>query len=87
MEEFKQQAIDLANSLGSKKAAERLGIPAGSISNWKYRKKLKTGPRECSPAMDSEQELAQLRKEVGELRRANHILKAAAAFFSQDHLK
>ena len=33
------------------------------------------------------EELARLRRENNELRKVNHILKAAAAFFSQDHLK
>jgi transposase-like protein len=33
------------------------------------------------------EELLRLRKEVSELKKVNHILKSAAAFFSQDHLK
>ena len=34
-----------------------------------------------------EEELKRLRKEVEELKKVNYILKRAAAFFSQDHLK
>ena len=34
-----------------------------------------------------QEEIKRLRTEVTELKKVNHILKAAAAFFSQDHLK
>jgi len=34
-----------------------------------------------------QEELRRLRKEVSELKQVNILLKSAAAFFSQDHLK
>jgi len=89
--EFRQQAIDLAASLGSAgQAAQQLGIPESNIHNWRSRMKLrpsgsgKLGP-EAAPA--GVEELERLRRENAELKKVNHILKAAAAFFSQDHLK
>ena len=86
--EFKKQAVELSESLGSAtKAAEQLGIPDVNIHVW--RKKLNTsGSTKSSTQEDSrDEEIRKLRKENAELKKVNHILKAAAAFFSQDHLK
>lgn len=88
--EFKQQAIDLAASLGSvSAAAEQLGIPGNNIYNWRVRDGLRpTGGKSAESLASSEaEELQRLRRENAELKKVNHILKAAAAFFSQDHLK
>jgi transposase len=89
--EFKKQAITLAAELNSvTMAANKLGISPVNIYDWK--KKLE--PELSSEAKKPEQidaaereELLRLRKEVSELKKVNHILKSAAAFFSQDHLK
>ncbi len=87
--EFKKQAIELAASLGSvSKAAEQLGIPDVNIHAW--RKRLSAGKNEKSqaPVSSPEQdEIKKLKKENNELKQVNLILKTAAAFFSQDHLK
>ncbi len=32
--EFKEQAVKLAKEVGTKKAAEELGIPTGTLSGW-----------------------------------------------------
>jgi len=87
--EFKQQAIDLAESLGSvTKAANQLGIPDVNIHCW--RKKL--GER-CQNGIASAtstpelEEIKKLRKEVAELKHVNLILKTEADFFSQENLK
>ena len=40
-----------------------------------------------APAVSLNDEVRRLQREVAELKKVNHILKAAAAFFSQDHLK
>jgi transposase len=94
--EFKRQAVSLAEELGSApKAAEQLGVPESNIHNW--REKLKASdasmslgsaiPRKAAPTESPDEELRRLRRENQELKKVNHILKAAAAFFSQDHLK
>jgi transposase len=83
-EEFKKQALDLAKSLGSTTAAaKQLGIGDSVIYAWKDRLE-KTSP---SLVAAEAEELKRLRKEVSDLKKVNYILKAAAAFFSQDHLK
>lgn len=86
--EFRQQAVDLAANLGNtKQAAEQLGIPESNINNWRFRFKLKPTAITKSLTSDEAEELKRLRRENGDLKKVNHILKSAAAFFSQDHLK
>lgn len=83
-EEFKKQAVELAKSLGNTtKAAEQLGIRDSIIHDWKRKF---GGISPCQLSSEAE-ELIRLKKENAELKKVNHILKAAAAFFSQDHLK
>lgn len=84
-EEFKKQAIELAASTGSAcGAARQLGVSDSLIHAWKH----KYGNGKSSSLTQHESdELKKLRKENAELKKVNHILKAAAAFFSQDHLK
>ncbi len=96
-EEFKRQAVQLAEDLGSAvKAAKQLGISDGNIHNWQV--KIRTGqslagaskankPIAVAPVSGSvEEENQRLRRKVAELEKVNHILKAAAAVFSRDHL-
>lgn len=85
--EFKQQALELAKTLGAKKAADQLGISDVNIYCW--RKKLEPNfEKNESPQQEALlEELTQLRRENAEQKKVIHILKSAAAFFSQDHLK
>lgn len=83
-DEFKQQALKLAEELGSvAEAAVHLGINAHTISNWRYRGLLKSAP----VLSNLEVEIKKLHKENSELKKVNYILKKAAAFFSQDHIE
>ncbi len=83
-EEFKKQAVQLANELKNvSKAAKQLGVRDVNIHKWKQQYKLtESGITESELA-----EIKRLKKEVEELKKANYILSRAAAFFSQDHLK
>ncbi len=88
--EFKQQALELAQQVGSvAEAARRLGIADSLLYNWKSQFKVSLDPKVKSvkSSMDEAEELRRLRKENEELKKTNYILKKAAAFFSQDHLK
>lgn len=92
--EFKQQAVQMAKEIGHMKAADKLGIPEGTLYSWKKDRKVlsstlstRNGVASGDPKESPEAELKRLRAEVQELKKVNHILKAAAAFFSQDHLK
>jgi transposase-like protein len=90
--EFKQQAAKLAKDLGSPMEASRqLGVPKANIYTWMQEysdqpmvvasRKLELKPEELL------KEIQKLNQENTQLKKVNHILKAAAAFFSQDHLK
>jgi transposase len=89
-DDFKHRAVDLAREIGPCEAARKLGISNGNIYQW--RKKLARLGRVSksdtkSPTESVEDQLRRLQKENSELKKANLILKSAAAFFSQDHLK
>ena len=74
----------------SKLAARRavgslLGINPATLRNWVDREEIDTGARAGTTTEDAA-ELARLRRENAELRRANEILKTASAFFAQAEL-
>ena len=87
--EFKKQAVELANRLGStSKAAKQLGIPDVNIHVWRKKQSMADGTStQAQMNSDEQDEIKRLRKELLELKQVNIILKSAAAFFSQDHLK
>jgi transposase len=88
--EFKVQAVELAESMESaQKAAEKLGIQVDSIRLWR-RQLGRTNAQETrtvAQAMADAEEIKKLKKQISDLEKTNYILKKAAAFFSQDHLK
>lgn len=84
--EFKQRALELAESIGSaNKAAMQLGISGSTIHEWK--KGLASPSKTVADCSSLKQENERLKRENAELKKVNYILKGAAAFFSQDHLK
>jgi transposase-like protein len=89
-DDFKHRAVVLAKDIGIAEAENKLGIPHGNIRNWRDKinrngKVSRTDTK--SPGESPQEELSRLRRKVSELEKANLILKSAAAFFSQDHLK
>ena len=84
--EFKQQAVELANRIGVGRAAKQLGVCVSNIHGWKAKEKNQE-PQSAKVKVNLEEENRRLQKEVDELKKVNQILKRAAAFFSQDHLK
>lgn len=92
--EFKRQAVQLSRELKSgPKAARQLGIPESNIHNWRIQENegvLSGGTAavmKAAPKFASDEEIRRLQRELTELKKVNYILKQAAAFFSQDHLK
>ncbi len=88
--EFKLQALELVNQLGSYAAAARqLGIKDTQLHSWKAKFKfvLKKDTDKAAEVNPESAEIKRLKKENEELKNVNYILKRAAAFFSQDHLK
>jgi transposase len=89
-QEFKVQAMELAEQMDSvNKAAEKLGIKSDSIRLWRRQlgRNIVKSTRSVVQAMSEAEEIKKLRKQISDLEKTNYILKKAAAFFSQDHLK
>lgn len=89
--EFKIEALNLARELGSySEAARQLGIGDAVMHTWKAKFGIligeKTGKTVKQSVQESEQ-VRELKKKIQDLEKTNYILKRAAAFFSQDHLK
>jgi len=83
--EYKEEALALAESIGNaSEAARQLGIKDSLIYSWKKQLKGSSGGKGLE---SNEAEILRLRKENAKLKKVNYILKTAAAFFSQDHLK
>ncbi|MFQ4150381.1 IS3 family transposase [Arthrobacter sp. LAPM80] len=91
-DELRQRAVRLVmdvqkNPVDRRRAATRigtqLGIPADTIRGWVRTVEIDQGVR---PGMstDDATRLAELEREVAELRRANAILKSASAFFAAE---
>src|SRR6202165_2349971 len=65
------------------RVARQLGIGPESLRNWVKQAEINAGKR---PGMTTTEQrrIVELEREVRELRRANEILKAAAAFFARE---
>ena len=85
--EFRKQAVQLSYELGPARAAKQLGISGSNMSNWRSQQSKEKSVTKVEEVLSQEQELKRLRKEVEEQKKVIHILRRAAAFFSQDHLK
>lgn len=88
--EFKIEALKLADQLGSMAEATRqLGLKNNAIHNWKnkYQYEMQRDLAKKTDSSPASEEIKRLRRENEELKKVNYILKRAAAFFSQDHLK
>ena len=89
--EFKIEALNLVQQLGSYSAAARqLGISDGTLHAWKDKFNFPIQPvqkKTAEQAVAETEELKRLRKENDQQKKTIEILRRAAAFFSQDHLK
>ena len=91
--EYKAQAVKLAQEIGGTKAANELGIPKGTIYGWIKafnEGSLSSGEAVHTPknALSLNDELIELRKRVKELDKENRRLKEeASAFFAASRRK
>lgn len=85
-DEFKGQAVELAESVGPAEAARRLDIPVKTLANWlgaaRTGQPLRSSKRR--PVSDLESEVSRLRAENATLRMEREILKKATAFFARE---
>jgi len=86
--EFKEKAIELAKEIGTREAAEKLGVESyQTLGAWvRYAKKMDEDA-EFRELEEAKAEIKKLRKELDSEKKAVSILKDAAAFFCQDQLK
>ena len=89
-EEFKIEAVRLAQSVGVNEAARRLGVPTATIGNWTRRAR-KEGAVSVPqgqtalrrPVTELEAENSRLRKELASAKLDIEILKKATAYFAK----
>jgi transposase len=62
---------------------QKLGINPETLRNWVEKAEIDSGQRPGTTS-DDKKRIAELEKEVRELRRANEILKAASAYFARE---
>ncbi|AKC80665.1 transposase [Xanthomonas arboricola] len=85
-DDFKVQAVALAESIGLTKAAQQLDMSAKLLANWlsasRAGQPLSSADRK--PVTEMEGELARLRAENAALKMEREILKKATAFFARE---
>src|SRR6202453_326067 len=62
---------------------QKLGVNPETLRNWVEKAEIDSG-QGAVPTSDDKKRIAELEKEVRELRRANEILKAASAYFARE---
>ena len=90
-DEFKIEAVRLAESIGGNQAAKRLGMPESSLHNWvrlKRAGKLRAlnipAVSAKRPVSELEAENARLRRELASAKLDLEIVKKAAAYFAKE---
>ena len=88
-EEFKVEAIRLAESVGVAAAAKRLGVADGNLRNWFNRGRGKVESADFAKPVkrslaDVEAENSRLRRELESARLDLEIVKKAAAYFAKE---
>lgn len=98
-QEFKSQAVKLAQEIGGHKAAEELGVPSGTIYAWvkafkEGRLDAKEAAHTPTNALSFNEELIELRKHIREqdkeirrLKEEHEFLEEASAFFAASRRK
>ncbi len=98
-EKYKLEAVKLAKEIGTKQAADQLGIPKGTLGGWVKKARdgeIYTGKGSRSPeeALSLVQQLQEerkrnkaLEKRIKELEELNEFLEEASAFFAASRQK
>lgn len=93
-DEFKIEAVRLAESVGQHEAARRLGVPVATLGNWTRRNLLSNSAekagghdvlakRATRPISELEAENSRLRKELASAKLDIEILSKATAYFAK----
>jgi transposase-like protein len=82
--ELRERAVRMYRTAEPKpvirRMAEELGVHHEALRNWI--RQAEAGERDDMLTTEEKDELAQLRREVRDLRRANEVLRTASAFFA-----
>ncbi len=83
-----RMAVDLRRDPATKtgalrRVADQLGINPETLRNWVNQAEIDAGDRPGTTTTEQAR-IAELERENRELRRANHILKSASAFFAAE---
>ena len=82
--EFKNQAVELAEKIGLSEAAKKLDIPCVNLGRWKA----KASKGLLTPdVLKLQKEIKKLKKELEEEKLINDMLKKTTAYFSKETLK
>jgi transposase len=81
--QFKKEAVKLSDEIGTKKAAEQLGLPYYTIAEWR-KKRSDNMKKETVESGDMTERERVLFAENMRLKQANEILKDALGFFAED---
>lgn len=89
--EFRAEAVKLVleQGLSQEQAAQRIGVPKGTLANWVSAAKRSTdsaAPLGSRSVAELEAELAKLRKELAVERMEKEVLKKATAYFARGSL-
>jgi len=90
--EFRAEAVKLVldQGLSQQQAAERLGIPKGSLGHWVASSRQRAAARVQVGEATLEElkaEVARLRKELARAEMEREIVKKAAAYFAKESLQ
>ncbi|MST51076.1 transposase [Hornefia butyriciproducens] len=91
--EFKLRALELADEIGVKAAAEQLGIKYYTLADWRRQRKAHGkesfvgSGNKMIPLSEKDRRIKELEAELRETRQANDILKEALGFFAQSRKK
>jgi len=84
-DEFKKDAVRLANEIGPQAAADKLDIKIKNIYTWRKAERVASGSlpiKGMLPGETMEQAIKRLEKEANELRQANEVLRKALGFIA-----
>ena len=75
--------LELSVTAACTRVAQQLGINRDTLRGWVKQAEIDAGARPGATSGD-QRRIAELEREVRELRRANEILKAASAYFARE---
>lgn len=81
-DEFKQEAVALAERIGVTDAATELGLTSSQLYGWRQKAQLVKARGQID--QDQAREIARLKRQLAEQAEELAILKKAAAYFAKD---